>query len=166
MELAIARECWYLLIKGDLDFSLQKVMTDPEGRYIMLDAVIQDSRYCLLNIYAPNKSREQIQFFRNISEEIKAFTEECNSSIIVGGVFNVILDEALNGRGGNKRRKESAKLVEEMCVEHDLIDIWRIRNPTETRFTWRQKKKQLYKGVWITGLSAIVYKSTLTTWIL
>ena len=45
----------------------------------------------------------------------------------------------LDGRGGNKKRKESAKLVEEMCVEHDLIDIWRIRNPTETRFTWRQK---------------------------
>ena len=25
-----------LLVKGNLDFSLQKVMTDPEGRYIML----------------------------------------------------------------------------------------------------------------------------------
>ena len=54
-----------VLVKGNLDFSLQKVMTDPEGRYItcILDAIIQDSRYCLLNIYAPNKSREQIQFF-------------------------------------------------------------------------------------------------------
>ena len=134
-----------LVNKGDLDFSLQKVMTDPEGRYIMLDAVIQDSRYCLLNIYVPNKSREQMQFFRNISEEIKAFTAECDSSIIVGGVFNVILD-ALDGRGGNKKRKESAKPVEEMCVEHDLIDIWRIRNPTETRFTWRQKKNNYTKA--------------------
>ena len=117
-----------VLVKGNLDFSLQKVMTDPEGRYIMLDAIIQDSRYCLLNIYAPNKSREQTQFFRNISEEIKAFTADCDSSII-GGDFNVILDEASDGRGGNKKRKESAKLVEVMCVEHDLIDIWRIRNP-------------------------------------
>ena len=26
-----------------------------------------------------------------------------------------------------------------MYVEHDLIDIWRIHNPTDTRFTWRQK---------------------------
>ena len=34
-----------VLVKGNLDFSLQKVMTDPEGRYIMLDAIIQDSRY-------------------------------------------------------------------------------------------------------------------------
>lgn len=26
-----------------------------------------------------------------------------------------------------------------MIIEHDLLDIWRIRNPTDTRFTWRQK---------------------------
>ena len=26
-----------------------------------------------------------------------------------------------------------------MVVEHDLIDIWRIRNPTDARFTWHQK---------------------------
>ena len=24
-------------------------------------------------------------------------------------------------------------------MEQDLVDIWRIRNPTERRFTWRQK---------------------------
>ena len=58
---------------------------------------------------------------------------------IVGGDFNVILDEVLDRRGGNKKRKESAKYVEELCVEHDLIDIWRIRNPSETRITWCQK---------------------------
>ena len=28
--------------------------------------------------------------------------------------------------------------VEDMIIEHDLVDIWRIRNPTDTRFTWRQ----------------------------
>ena len=122
-----------------MDFNLQTVKIDPEGRYIMQDAIIQDSRYCLLNIYAPNKCSEQIQFFQNISEEIKTLTAECDSPTIVGGDFNVILDEVLDGRGGNQKRKESAKYVEELCVEHDLIDIWRIRNPSEARFTWRQK---------------------------
>ena len=124
-----------VLVKNNLDFNLQTVRTDPEGRYIMLDAIIQYSRYCLLNIYAPNKCSELIQFFQNISKE----TAECDSLTIVGGDFNVILDEVLDGREGNKKRKESAKYVEELYVEHDLIDISRIRNPSETRFTWRQK---------------------------
>ena len=51
----------------------------------------------------------------------------------------MILGEVLDGRGGNQKRKESTEYVEELCVEHDLIDIWRIRNPSEARFTWRQK---------------------------
>ena len=34
-----------VLVKDNLDFNLQTVKTDPEGRYIMLDATIQDSRY-------------------------------------------------------------------------------------------------------------------------
>ena len=71
----------------------------------MLDAIIQDSHYCLLNIYTPNKCSEQIQFFQNISEEIKTLTAECDSSTIVGGDFNVILDEVLEGQGGNQRER-------------------------------------------------------------
>ena len=53
--------------------------------------------------------------------------------------FNVILDPDLDGRGGNNRKKDSAILVEDMHLDFDLVDIWRIRNPTTSRFTWRQK---------------------------
>ena len=31
------------------------------------------------------------------------------------------------------------RYLEDMIIEHDLVDLWRIRNPTDTRFTWRQK---------------------------
>ena len=41
---------------------------------------------------------------------------------------------------GNSKKKDSGKIVEDMSAELDLVDIWRIRNPTVTRFTWRQKK--------------------------
>ena len=60
-----------VLVKGNLDFNLQTVKTDPEGRYILLDAIIQDSRYCLLNIYAPNKCAEQIQFFQISQKKLR-----------------------------------------------------------------------------------------------
>ena len=45
----------------------------------------------------------------------------------------------LMGAGGIKKTKESVKILEDICLEQDLIDIWRVRNPTEKRFTWRQK---------------------------
>ena len=42
---------------------------------------------------------------------------------------------------GNPKLKEvSVKLVKDMMANLDLIDIWRIRNPNSSRYTWRQKK--------------------------
>jgi len=35
--------------------------------------------------------------------------------------------------------------VEDMITEHDLVDLWRIRNPTEERFTWRQKSQLMQR---------------------
>ena len=35
--------------------------------------------------------------------------------------------------------KKSAKQIENICLLHDLVDIWRVRNLETKRFTWRQK---------------------------
>ena len=52
----------FVLIKGNLDFKIHSTKVDSPGRYIFLDAYIQDSPYFLLNIYVPNKCSEQFQF--------------------------------------------------------------------------------------------------------
>ena len=71
---------------------------------------------------------------------LKGARAEQDHPFIVGGDFNIILDHVLDGQGGNSKTKDSGKIVEDMYAELDLVDIWRIRNPTVTRFTWRQKK--------------------------
>ena len=42
--------------------------------------------------------------------------------------------------GENQSKKASAKFIEDLCLDFDLIDIWQIRNPEIKRFTWRRKK--------------------------
>ena len=39
--------------------------------------------------------------------------------------FNVIFDPELDGNGGNPKRKESVKCIDDICLANDLIDIWR-----------------------------------------
>ena len=127
-----------ILVREQLDFKLVSSKVDDQGRYILLHAMIQDTPFRLINIYAPNKCAEQSEFFKSISNEIKAcVTLDC--SIVLGGDFNVTFDPELDGSGGIKEKKESVKNLEDICLEQDLVDIWRIRNPTERRFTWRQK---------------------------
>ena len=41
--------------------------------------------------------------------------------------------------GGKPSVKNSVKSLEDIISKYDLTDIWRVRNPTKKRFTWRQK---------------------------
>ena len=43
-----------ILTKNDLDFRAKKVTTDKNGRFIIMNAEIQDSQFLLGNLYAPN----------------------------------------------------------------------------------------------------------------
>ena len=55
--------------------------------------------------------------------------ETGNHKILLGGDFNGILDPLMDGSGGNPAYKDSAKLLDEVLAENDLVDIWRIQNP-------------------------------------
>ena len=60
--------------------------------------------------------------------------------MIIGGDFNVVKDPDLDGSGGVPKQKESTKFLNSICLNYDLVDIWRIRNPGCKLFTWKQNK--------------------------
>ena len=62
--------------------------------------------------------------------------EDCN--IIMVGDSNVLFGPDLDGNGGNPKRKESVKCIDNICLANDLVDIWPIRNSNVKRFTWRR----------------------------
>ena len=128
-----------ILIKNGLEFELISERADKEGRYIFLEAFVQDQKFVFVNISAPNKLSEQTLFFDQIKDELdnSGIDEDCR--IIMGWDFNVILDPDLDGSGGNPKLKESVKEIENICLLWDLVDIWRVSNPEIKRFTWRQK---------------------------
>ena len=59
-----------ILIKNSLEFELISVRSDKEGRFIFLEAFVQDQKFLFVNIYAPNKSSEQTLFFDQIKDEL------------------------------------------------------------------------------------------------
>ena len=60
-------------------------------------------------------------------------------SVIIGGDFKVIFDQELDRSGGLKKTKDSVKVLEDICLEHDLLDIWHVGHPKEKHFTRHQK---------------------------
>ena len=73
-----------ILVKEQLDLISSKI--DLLGRYILLEAEIQDSPFVLLNIYAPNKCAEQCVFFSKLSEQLKDLVTDADESVVVGEI--------------------------------------------------------------------------------
>ena len=111
-----------------------------------------------MNIYAPNTTTKHSLFFQTLSELIcDQGYKDSDYKIILGGDLNVTMNPNLDCSGGNPVLKDSVKCVENIMMNYDLVDIWRIRNLNSEKFSWRQKA-ELFKDALIIGSLAICYK--------
>ena len=112
-----------ILIKDDLEFEVKSSLSDSKGRYIMIDATVQESDFLLVNIYAPYKVQEQCEFFRGLEKMIEKLNTNAEQKNVVGGDFNVAIDPDLECSGGNPTEKDSVKHIKDICLSFDLVDI-------------------------------------------
>ena len=87
----------------------------------------------------PIRCKNNANFFDKLNKTIEDLVVNDEHKIVIGGDFNVALDTELDCSGGNPSKKDSIKNIHDLCLDFDLVDIWRIRNPEIKRFTWRQK---------------------------
>ena len=85
------------------------------------------------------QSKRTVFLFRRAREKIDDFIADENQKIVNGGDFNVVNDPDLDCSGGTPKEKESIKFLNSICLNYDLIDIWRTRNPDRKLFSWKQK---------------------------
>lgn len=131
-----------ILLKNNFGGKITEDIYDDEGRWLLLKIEIDNEIVSILNIYSPNKEREQLQFYTKLKYTLnKEATPFCK--LIIGGDFNVPLNETLDKKGGipDKREKVVQK-IEEISEEFNLHDIWRIKNPSQNRYTWRKMKPE------------------------
>ena len=128
-----------ILIKHDLEFEVKSSVLDTKGRYILIDATVQGSDFLLVNIYALNKVEGQCEFFSCLEKMVEKLNTSAEPKIAVGGDFNVAIDLDMDCSGGNPTKKDSVKHIQDICLDFGLVDIWCVRNPVHTHFTWRQK---------------------------
>lgn len=62
-----------VLIHKNISFQIEKTVTDPEGRFILLKAHLFNKPIIIINIYAPNENH--LLFFNTISELLAKYNE-------------------------------------------------------------------------------------------
>ena len=58
-----------ILINYKLNINIDKTVVDKDGRYILLNIKINDTKYCLVNIYAPNDKHKRNSFFQKFNTD-------------------------------------------------------------------------------------------------
>ena len=90
-----------VLINENLQFEVKNLKEDIHGRFVAIEALIQESPFLLLNLCAPTKCSEQYNFFDTISSILEEMNADAGCQIIIGGDSNVHLNPILDNLGGS-----------------------------------------------------------------
>ena len=91
-----------ILFNPKYDIEVERFEKDNCGRLVILDTKINGSNFILVNVYAPNKIAQQVQFFEKINNKLSSYADE---NILIGGDFNCPLTACLR----QNRRQASRK---------------------------------------------------------
>ena len=86
-----------ILIHKSVPITLHKYMTDPNGRYVILDVEIDGLRVTLGSIYGP--SEDNPEFYTKAMQQIESIP---NDNRIIGGDYNLVLDLEKGQKGWQK----------------------------------------------------------------
>ena len=98
-----------ILSDENLQIDTRNVLGDSDGRYIIVEALVQNAPFLLVNLYAPTKNQEQCVFFDGVANTLENLSLNHNCHIIIGGDFNSHLDSNLDNLGGKIESKPSVK---------------------------------------------------------
>ena len=76
-----------IAFRKNLDFKVEDVRFDDEGRFLILKCIIQDTPFLLVNIYNANYQHEQVKVLQTIKSHISELDEEHDYRVIAGGDF-------------------------------------------------------------------------------
>ena len=123
-----------ILLNPKLDYKIEKITQDKNGRFIIAKLITEDMHFILVNVYSPNDVN---LFFKDLQNQLQEFPHE---NIIIGGDFNCALTQC-DKKGGNPvtRKLSVINEIKKLCELYDLCDSWRSINPDASQFTWRGK---------------------------
>lgn len=134
----------------DRGFQISDVDIDPNGRFINLMMELNENKYRLLNIYAPNNGLERARFFLNLHD---LMCDDQEAENICGGDFNCTLDSIMDRLNCNNNTDIGQIDIKHIMDTFQLEDIWRRRYPHNREFTWEGQGRKSRIDLWLTSAS-------------
>ena len=131
-----ARGVCILMPKG-MKSMISNEIKDCDGRILIISLILHEYHMTICNVYAPNKDTPS--FFTML----QSLLINCTEHLIIVGDFNLVLDHSLDRIGATQDKKKSLAVLKAMMQDLCIVDIWRIKNPNERKFSWYKLRPEL-----------------------
>ena len=129
-------------------YDIRNAKIDSNGRYIRVDLHIEESKYNLINMYAPNDNYERVKFIANMNNWL-----DPNTDTLIGGDFNCALNSNLD-RFNCVSSGDMGKVdIQQLMQQHNLEDVWRKRFPDKKEYSWQRGNKASRIDYWLISTS-------------
>ena len=104
---------------GSKSFVLANQTADKNRRLLLIEAIVDDVRFVLINIYNCNTESRQLLTLTELHKILQNVEDIGNKNIITGGDFNFHFNSKLEAKGGKPtlKKKSIVKMIE-------LLKVW------------------------------------------
>uniref|UniRef100_A0A9J8CV62 Reverse transcriptase domain-containing protein n=1 Tax=Cyprinus carpio carpio TaxID=630221 RepID=A0A9J8CV62_CYPCA len=132
-----------ILINKNTPFNPSKVISDPNGRYVIVSGTLYGNQVALASVYAPNWDNPD--FFVNLFSN---FPDLNLYQLIMGGDFNCVLNTVLDRSSPRPSTlSQSSKTINSFLEWYGITDIWRHLNPTSKMFSFFSPVHHTYSRI-------------------
>lgn len=147
----------------DLQFTVLDTLSDGEGGFLFVNCVINEAKYTLTTLYAPNNN--QLSFLKQALCKLMDFKA---GEILLGGDLNFVCDPALDranihissefqsmgSAAVNLRKvhhciagKSTHSKLGDIFDQFDLLDTWRALYPGACQYTYHSPSHDAYSCI-------------------
>lgn len=132
-----------ILIHRQVNFSLDSVHKDSEGRFILVNGLIDGIQVSLMNIYAPNEDKPGF-----ISKIFTTILQHSTGILLLGGDFNCVMSQFKDRQPPSRASTpRMSKRLKHLSMESGLVDIWRSKYPKGRDFTFYSHRHSSYSRI-------------------
>lgn len=131
-----------ILIGKSVSFTLTNIISDRDGRYLIVLGTLFRVPVLLVNVYAPNFDNPC--FMNKLFENLPSLSD---SFLIFGGDMNCAIDPQLDRSKPGSTQSLMAKALYNFMSSNGYVDPWRHRNPSSRQYSFYSHVHQTFSRI-------------------
>ena len=128
-----------ILLNNNFEYKVEKINSDVNGNYIILDINIEGKKFTLINLYGPNDDKPK--FYKELRQKYKSLN---NDNIIMCGDWNLVINPDLDINNylhiNNPRARN--EVLDNIIEEDGFLDTYRIFHEEKREYTCSRRNPE------------------------